>query len=171
MKRLTILLSCAVWIPFLLACGGVKTPGTTPNAMTQTTKSTLSTPLTGETEVVEEPKQAPTTQRAPTKKTPTRTTTGNGDYDFDGLILLRESIRNHTDEYSGKNILGTVVNNRATTQKYVQVSFSLYDASGAKVGEALANVNNLKAGERWNFSASTFGKKFSSYSVGKVEGH
>ena len=50
-------------------------------------------------------------------------------------------------------ITGTLVNNTDSDKSYIQVQYTLYDASGAQVGTALANTNNLKAGGTWKFKA------------------
>jgi hypothetical protein len=38
----------------------------------------------------------------------------------------------------------------------VQITYNLYDESGARVGTALANINDLEAGGSWKFRAVTF---------------
>ncbi len=48
---------------------------------------------------------------------------------------------------------GTIRNNASKTYSYVQVSFGIYDNAGNKTGTAMANVNNLGAGETWKFKA------------------
>lgn len=53
----------------------------------------------------------------------------------------------------GTTITGEAVNHSDETYDYVQVSFSLYDDSDAKVGDALANTGGLDAGGRWKFEA------------------
>jgi hypothetical protein len=59
------------------------------------------------------------------------------------------------DEYS-TTITGAIKNNCGKSFSYVQVTFKLTDESGAVVGTALANVNNLDAGETWKFKAHGF---------------
>ena len=58
-------------------------------------------------------------------------------------------------EYNGytSTVTGTITNTSGTAKSYVQVSFGLYDASGALLGTALANVNNLASGTDWKYSA------------------
>ena len=56
-----------------------------------------------------------------------------------------------------KQINGTVVNNSNRAYDYVQIEFSVYDASGALIGSAMDNCNNLKAGGTWKYEAVTFG--------------
>lgn len=50
-------------------------------------------------------------------------------------------------------ITGTLTNNTDQDKSYIQVQYNLYDASGAQIGTALANTNNLKAGGTWKFEA------------------
>lgn len=91
------------------------------------------------------------------------------EYDADGLVLLLKTVRGEQGEYSGE-ITGTVVNRRDDTLSYAQITFNLYDASGAQVGTALANVNNLEPGGRWKFKASTFGTEFEKYRFSELSG-
>lgn len=67
---------------------------------------------------------------------------------------------------------GTLVNNTDSDKSYVQVSYTLYDASGAQIGTALANTNNLKAGGTWKFSAlgSVSGGEVAKFELGDVTG-
>jgi hypothetical protein len=74
------------------------------------------------------------------------------EFDSNGLVFLVKSTQaNHNDV--GLTVTGTVINRRNKTLTYVQIIFNLYDESGAQVGTALANTNNLEAGGRWNFTA------------------
>ena len=50
-------------------------------------------------------------------------------------------------------ITGTLTNNTDNEVSYIQVEYNLYDASGAQVGTALANTNNLQPGGTWKFEA------------------
>lgn len=56
------------------------------------------------------------------------------------------------DEYRF-DVAGKIKNSTAKKYNYAQVTFSVYDSSGAKVGSALANINNLAPGETWAFKA------------------
>ena len=53
----------------------------------------------------------------------------------------------------GVKITGTLVNNTDEDKSYLQIEYNLYDADGAQIGTALANINNLKAGGTWKFEA------------------
>jgi hypothetical protein len=62
------------------------------------------------------------------------------------------------------------VNRRGVKLMYAQITFNLYDSSGAQVGSAIANINGLEAGGRWNFKASTFGTDFKKYKFSELSG-
>jgi hypothetical protein len=89
--------------------------------------------------------------------------------DVDGLVLVRKSTQGTRGEFSGE-ITGTVINRRDYQLSYAQISFNLYDASGAQVGSAIANINHLEPGGRWNFKASTFGTDFVKYKFSELSG-
>ena len=54
-------------------------------------------------------------------------------------------------------IKGTIKNNTEKTYSYVQVSFNLYDETGAQVGTAMDNINNLEGNGVWKFEAIGMG--------------
>ncbi len=53
------------------------------------------------------------------------------------------------ESYGGYSITGTAKANKDLT--YAEVSAKCYDSGGAVLGSYLTNMNNLKAGETWNF--------------------
>lgn len=59
-----------------------------------------------------------------------------------------------SNPYDAK-ITGTLVNNTDEDKSYLQIEYNLYDADGAQIGTALANIDNLKAGGTWKFEASS----------------
>ena len=67
--------------------------------------------------------------------------------------ISNESIER--DDWSLK-ITGVLTNNSGHDRNYVQVEYSLYDADGNLIGSAFDNVNNLKDGGSWKFSATAF---------------
>lgn len=69
------------------------------------------------------------------------------------LELVKKS--GSVDEYSTR-ITGTIKNNCGRTFSYVQITFKLFDGADNVVGTALANQNNLEAGETWKFAAHGF---------------
>ena len=91
------------------------------------------------------------------------------EYEQNGLVLLRKTVSGSVGEFGGK-ITGIVVNRRSRKLSYAQISFNLYDASGAQVGSALDNINGLEPGGRWKFEASSFGTKFSKYKINELSG-
>lgn len=50
---------------------------------------------------------------------------------------------------------GILKNNTDKDKSYVQIQFAVKDADGNKLGTALANINDLKAGETWKFEATS----------------
>ncbi|MBO4570009.1 MAG: hypothetical protein J5689_02195 [Clostridia bacterium] len=59
-------------------------------------------------------------------------------------------------EYLGysASVRGSAKNITNKNYSYVQLEFTVYDASHANLGTALANINNLAAGDTWNFEAT-----------------
>jgi hypothetical protein len=88
--------------------------------------------------------------------------------DVNGLVLLTKTVKGTQNEFS-LEITGTVINRRSTRLTYVQITFNVYDQTGARVGSALANINGLEAGERWNFRAISFGRG-ASYKFSELSG-
>jgi hypothetical protein len=66
-------------------------------------------------------------------------------------IVLRD-VEANADEFS-VTIEGEAINASDRDYSYVQLGFGLYDSTGAKVGDALANTSGLAAGQRWRFEA------------------
>lgn len=91
------------------------------------------------------------------------------EYDADGLVLLRKTLKARRGQFGGK-ITGTVVNRRARKLSYAQIEFNLYDESGAQVGTAFDNISGLEPGGRWNFKATTFGTDFAKYKFSELWG-
>lgn len=53
-------------------------------------------------------------------------------------------------------IEGEIKNNTDKNYSYVQVTFNLYDDSGAQTGTAMDNINNLEANGVWKYKAVAF---------------
>jgi hypothetical protein len=87
------------------------------------------------------------------------------EYDAQGLVLLRKTVKSVNGE-----ITGTVVNRRDHKLAYAQIQFNVYDDSGAQVGTALANINGLEPGGRWNFTATSFGTNYRTYKFSELSG-
>lgn len=54
---------------------------------------------------------------------------------------------------SSANIYGQAYNRTGKKLSYIQISYGIYNESGAKVGSCLANESNLSAETAWEFSA------------------
>lgn len=71
--------------------------------------------------------------------------------DDDTDIVLR-NVEGSVGQFSVE-ITGEAINESGRNYDYVQLEFGLYDATDAKVGDALANTSGLSAGQRWRFEA------------------
>ncbi len=91
------------------------------------------------------------------------------EHEVNGLVLLRKTLKGVTNEI-GTEITGVIINKRPSTLKYAQVQFTLLDKSGAQVGTALANINNLESGGRWKFKAISFERNFDTYKIAELSG-
>lgn len=91
------------------------------------------------------------------------------EYEQNGLVLLRKTVEGKTGQFGGE-ITGIVINRRNRKLNYAQITFNLYDDSGAQVGTAIANVNGLESGGRWKFKASSLGTDFSKYKINELTG-
>ncbi len=70
-----------------------------------------------------------------------------------GDFELQPGLHWEKNEYGNRFVVGTVKNTGTKTYSYAQVSINLYDSSGAQVGSALDNLNNLEPGGLWKFRA------------------
>ena len=57
------------------------------------------------------------------------------------------------DNYGYITITGEIKNNTNKTYAYAQVTFTLYDESGAQVGTVMDNINDFEANGVWKFKA------------------
>ena len=64
-------------------------------------------------------------------------------------------------------ITGTLIADR--DYSYVQILIPCYDADGNKLGDAVANVNNLNKGESWKFEAMSIDTNVASFDINKAE--
>ena len=83
-------------------------------------------------EVVEEAKE-----KAETKVPKYKVTLEDGTYDSSEFAYY---------------VYGTLTNNKKDVD-YIQILIPVYDKNGNKLGDAMANCNNLKKGETWKFKA------------------
>ena len=56
-------------------------------------------------------------------------------------------------------VTGVLKNNTDKEKSYVQITIPTYDANGNKVGDALANINDLKPNSTWKFKAMYIGSE------------
>jgi len=91
------------------------------------------------------------------------------EYEQNGLVVLRKTVEGKRGQFDGE-ITGTVINRRNRKLSYAQITFNLYDESGAQVGTAIANINGLEAGGKWKFKATSFGTDFSTYKINELSG-
>ncbi len=54
-------------------------------------------------------------------------------------------------------IKGALKNTGKRKYSYVSISFTLYDAEGANIGQAVDNMNYLDVGEVWKYEANSLG--------------
>ena len=83
-------------------------------------------------EIVEEAKE-----KAETKVPKYKVTLEDGTYDSSGFAYY---------------VYGTLTNNKKDVD-YIKILIPVYDKNGNKLGNAMANCNNLKKGETWRFKA------------------
>lgn len=67
-------------------------------------------------------------------------------------------------------VTGTIKNNTDKEYSYAQVTFTLYDADGAQIGTAMANINNLEANGTWKFRALGGTQEAASYKLSEITG-
>lgn len=51
---------------------------------------------------------------------------------------------------------GILKNNTDKDKSYIQIEFAVKDSDGNKLGTAIANISDLKAGDTWKFEAMSF---------------
>jgi hypothetical protein len=69
-------------------------------------------------------------------------------------LELQKGWKFTTGKYGNSIITGTVKNNSSKTYSYAHITFGVYDKENAKIGTALANIDNLEANGSWKFEAS-----------------
>ena len=86
-----------------------------------------------------------------------------------GLVLMRKTVSAKTGDFGG-TIQGVVENRRDRKLIYAEITFNLYDESGAQVGSAMANITGLEPRGKWKFEATSFGTDFSTYKFSELTG-
>ena len=66
-----------------------------------------------------------------------------------------ENVDIEKDEFS--TYVTGVLKNNGGKKGYVQITVPCYDKDGAKLGDALANVNDIEANGKWKFKAMYMG--------------
>lgn len=74
-------------------------------------------------------------------------------YDDSTGIVLEDDVSAEADSIGSLYIRGTARNESGGSYEYVQVTWSVLDSSGAKVGDALANTSGLEDGQSWRYEA------------------
>ena len=82
-------------------------------------------------------KEEASKEKAETKVPKYKVTLEDGTYDSSGFAYY---------------VYGTLTNNKKDVD-YIQILIPVYDKNGNKLGNAMANCNNLKKGETWRFKA------------------
>jgi hypothetical protein len=68
-------------------------------------------------------------------------------------------------------VVGTVSNNSdKAINGYIQITFSALDASGANVGDCLANANTVDANGKWKFEATCSGSNIETVRFKDISG-
>ncbi len=83
------------------------------------------------------------------------------------LIILENHMQR--GEYGMVDVVGTAKNTGSSRISYGQINVKFYDTNGNLIGNGLANINDLDAGETWSFKATylgTDGEKVASYKIG-----
>lgn len=74
-------------------------------------------------------------------------------YDESTEIVFEDGVSAETDSIGSLYVRGTARNESGQDYSYVQVSWTIFDSSGAKIADALANTSGLSAGQRWRYEA------------------
>ena len=78
----------------------------------------------------------------------------NGETELkNGKFTLKAGHKGYYDGYFSYYIEGEIVNNTKNSYSYVQIQFNVYDSTGAQIGSAMDNINNLEANGTWKFKA------------------
>ena len=77
--------------------------------------------------------------------------TQNAKYEVSELNIEKDSFSSY--------VTGVLKNNTDKEKSYVQITIPAYDSNGNKVGDALANINDLKPNSTWKFKAMYIGSE------------
>lgn len=90
--------------------------------------------------------------------------------DVNGLVLMKKTVNSSIGQFGGE-ITGIVENRRGKNLRYVEITYNLYDDSGAQVGTAFANVTGLEAGGKWKFKAIILRTDATKYKLTELSGN
>lgn len=79
--------------------------------------------------------------------------TAGGDKTKNEKLKEVEAAKIQKDELGIQYIVGSYKNVSGKDISYVQITFALYDKSGAQIGTAVDNINNLTKDSVWKFKA------------------
>ena len=73
------------------------------------------------------------------------------------------------DRFETQWLTGTVVNNTPKAYSYVEISYNLYDSSGAQIGTAMAHTTGLQPHGQWLFK-TVIDDKCADFKLAKLDG-
>ena len=85
-----------------------------------------------------------------------------------GLKLVSE--KSTSDNYY-RYITGVVKNDSSKTYSFVTISYSLYDRSGALVGNAVDTIQNFRPGATWKFKAMIMESSAVKFELDSIDGY
>lgn len=86
-----------------------------------------------------------------------------------GGLELMDNPKAVTNECGYMEITGRVKNHSSKNYSYAQITFIVANNAGEQVGSAMANINNLEAGQTWRFRAVSF-TNGAKYKLGEIAG-
>jgi hypothetical protein len=92
------------------------------------------------------------------------------EYEQNGLVLLNRTLKVKQGRYGVPVITGIMVNRTGHTLSYAQISFNIYDTTGAQVESVHDNVNYLEARGQWRFSAGPVPEGRFRYKIADIKG-
>lgn len=125
----------------------------------QTPTPTRKTKAPAKTTKTKAPRPAPTTPAPDPEAVYAAEMTRLGWVEAADGLWLYEDFSCSFDDYSSK-VTGTMTTAPGVSKRYVSISFGLYDDSGALLGSAIANINNLAEDTKWKFEAVGFTGEF-----------
>ena len=139
-KKVLLVIGIIVFV--ILAVGSVSDSGSKDNVEVKTEEKKIEAP---------KKEEAAAKTEEPVKK----------EYELSGVKM-------ESDDFA--TYVKGVLTNNGGAKGYVQVMIPCYDKDGAKLGDALGNVNNIEANGKWKFKAIFLGdEKPAKCDIEKVE--